>query len=157
MAGGQCSERGVTLIEMMIVVTIIAILVGISFPAVGSGVDSLRMTSAAGGVAGFLQGALNRTERRQQMMQLTISRGENALILAGADFERRYTMPGGVSIAEVVPADPVDTNAPRRFLLYPGGAPPRIGVRLVNQRGAERLVTLDPVTGVPQIERPAAK
>jgi hypothetical protein len=142
---------------MMIVVTLIAIMVGISFPAVGSGVDSLRMSSAADGVASFLQGSVNRTERRQQMMELQISRTENALLLAGVDFERRFQLPDGVSIAEILPALPSDSNLPRRFLLYPGGAPPRIGVRLVNRRGAERLVSLDPITGVPQIERVTRK
>ena len=153
----SASERGVTLIEMMIVVTLIAVMVGISFPAVGSGVDSLRMASAADGVASFLQGSVNRTERRQQMMELTISRVDNAMVLAGVDFERRYKLPEGVGIAEILPAAPMDPNAPRRFLLYPGGAPPRIGVRLVNQRGAERLISLDPITGVPQIERVTPK
>ena len=149
----SASERGVTLIEMMIVVTLIAILVGITFPAVGSGVDSLRMTSAADGVATFIQGALNRVERRQQMMELTISRSDSAMALQGFDFDRSYHLPDGVAIAEILPALPIDPTQPRRFLLYPGGAPPRIGVRLVNQRGAERIVSLDPITGIPRIER----
>jgi type II secretory pathway pseudopilin PulG len=142
-----------TLIEMMLVVSLIAIMVGISFPAVGSGVDSLRLTSASEGVASFLQGALTRTERRQQMMELTVSRADNALVLAGIDFEKRYALDNGVTIAEVLPPLPVDASAPRRFLLYPGGAPPRIGIRLANQRGAQRIVSLDPITGVSQIER----
>ncbi len=146
-------QSGVTLIEMMVVVTLIAIMIGISFPAVGSGVDSLRMSSSADAVASFLQGAVNRTERRQQMMEMTISPPENALILAGENFLRRYNLPEGVTIAEVLPPVPLDVRLPRHFLLYPGGAPPRIGVRLANSRGAQRIVSLDPITGVPQIER----
>ncbi len=138
---------------MLVVVTLIAIMIGISFPAVGSGIDSLRMSSAADAVAGFLQGAVNRTERRQQMMEMTISPQENALILAGEGFLRRYNLPEGVTIAEVLPAVPLDVRLPRRFLLYPGGAPPRIGVRLANGRGAQRIISLDPITGIPQIER----
>ncbi len=149
----RARERGVTLIEMMVVVTLIAIMIGISFPAVGSGIDSLRLSSAADSVASFLQGAVNRSERRQQIMELTISVPDNALILAGENFERRYAPEGGVSIAEVLPPLPVDKRLPRRFLLYPGGAPPRIGVRLVNLRGAGRIVSLDPITGTPIVER----
>jgi prepilin-type N-terminal cleavage/methylation domain-containing protein len=153
----SASERGVTLIEMLIVVTLIAIMVGIAFPAVGAGVDSLRMTSAADGVAAFLQTAVNRTERHQQMMELSISRTDNAMVVQSPEFERRYKLPEGVAIAEILPAEPIDPNLPRRYLLYPGGAPPRIAVRLVNQRGAERIVSLDPVTGIPQIERVVPK
>lgn len=149
-------ERGVTLIEMMIVVTLIAIMVGISFPAVSAGVDSMRMTSASSGVATFLQTALNRVERHQRMMELAISRKDDLMAVQGEDFEGQYHLPEGISIAEILPAIPdTDPNEPRRFLLYPGGAPPRIGVRIVNQRGAERIITLDPITGIPQIERVA--
>ena len=43
-------------------------------------------------------------------------------------------------------------DAPRSFLLMPGGVPPRIGVQLRNRRGARRIVRIDPITGVPQIE-----
>jgi hypothetical protein len=34
----------------------------------------------------------------------------------------------------------------------PGGVPPRIGVELRNSRGSRRIVRVDPITGVPQIE-----
>lgn len=151
------SEKGVTLIEMMIVVTLIALMVGITYPSVASGVDSLRLSSATDGVAGFLQTGLNRTERQQRMMELTISPRDNTLVLAGENFERRLTMPDGITIAEILPAVPLDPSQPRRFLMYPGGAPPRIGVRLLNQRGVQRIVSLDPITGIPRIERIPAK
>jgi len=36
-------SRGVTIVEMLIVVTIIGLIAGISFPAVTSGIDSLRL------------------------------------------------------------------------------------------------------------------
>lgn len=143
------SERGVTLIEMMIVVTLIALMTGITFPAISSGIDSLRMSTASEAVAGFIQTAITRTERRQQMLQLTVSKQENAIMLAGAGYNTRYTLPDGVTIAAVLPTDTV--------LLYPGGAPPRIQVRLLNRRGAQRLISLDPITGVAQIDRGVQK
>jgi type II secretory pathway pseudopilin PulG len=145
------------LIEMLIVVAIIALTVGVTFPALGSGIDSLRLASASDGVAGFLQGALTRVERRQRMMELTVSKGDNALVVAGEEFSRRYALEDGVTIAEILPAEPVDPTAPRRFLLYPGGAAPRIALRLVNRRGSQRMVSLDPITGVARVERIEAK
>ena len=69
----------------------------------------------------------------------------------------RVLVPTGIAIAEVYPAAPIDANVPRRFLIYPGGAPPRVGLRLANERGAQRLISLDPITGIPQVERIAAK
>ena len=45
--------RGVTLIEMLVVITIASLLVGISFPAVTSGLDSLRLNAAANDIVSF--------------------------------------------------------------------------------------------------------
>jgi prepilin-type N-terminal cleavage/methylation domain-containing protein len=149
----RAAERGVTLIEMMIVVVLIALVAGISYPAVGSGIDSLRLSSAADSVASLLLSAVNRAERRQELMEISISRNENAVAALGVNYQKRLDMPEGVAIAEVLPALPVDGSLPRRFLLYPGGAAPRIGVRLTNTRGGQRLVSLDPITGIPRIER----
>ena len=41
--GRTSNQHGVTLIEMMVVVTIIALMAGISFPAVSAGIDSVRL------------------------------------------------------------------------------------------------------------------
>lgn len=148
------SERGVTLIEMLIVITLIALMAGISYPAIGAGLDGLRMASASDSISTFLSVGLNRAERREQLIEITISKPDNALFLRSADgFERRLDMPAGVRIADVLPETPADPDAPRRFLLYPGGALPRIGVHIVSSRGAQRTVWVDPITGVPGVER----
>ena len=42
---------------------------------------------------------------------------------------------------------------PRSFFLYPGGTVPRFGVVLINRRNVEKIVRVDPMTGVPQVER----
>ena len=148
------TERGVTLIEMLIVVALIALMAGLSYPAIGAGMDGIRMASASDSITTFLSVGLNRAARREQLIELTISKPDNALFLRSADgYERRLDMPAGVRIAEVLPETPADPNAPRRFLLYPGGAPPRIGVHILSQRGARRTVWVDPITGVPRVER----
>lgn len=141
------SRRGVTLIEMMIVVAIIGLMVGVTFPAVSSGVESLRLTSATDNVASFLNGALNRAERRQQVMEITISKEENKLTLRSTEpgYVRDLTMPSGVSITAFRPETP-------RIYLYPGGSVPRLTLELTNSRGAKKAVRVDPITGVPEIE-----
>jgi hypothetical protein len=34
---------------------------------------------------------------------------------------------------------------------------PRFGVELANRKGARRIVRIDPITGIPQVERAAAQ
>ncbi len=149
--------RGVTLIEMLIVVALIGLLAGISFPSVSAGVDTLRLNSATGSVSGFFNDALNRADRRQQVVEMTISKSEKALSLRSTEpgFEKKITLPEGVSIRSILPESAQAEEGPRRFLLYPGGTVPRIGVEIANARNARRIVRIDPITGVPRIERVA--
>jgi prepilin-type N-terminal cleavage/methylation domain-containing protein len=148
-------RRGITLIEMVVVVAIISLMVGISFPALSSGIDSLRLNAATNGVVSFFNSGLNRAERRQQVVEITISKTENALSMRSTEqgFYRKLDMPEGIAITRILPESPADPNAPRIFLLYPGGTVPRFGLQLMNRRNVERIVRVDPITGVPQVER----
>lgn len=150
--GRQC---GVTLVEMLIVVTLIGLMAGISYPSVSAGVENLRLTSAADSLAGLLQAAWVRAERRQEPVEISIYVRQNAASLqgGGADFSRRVEMPVGVRILSVLPRLGGDDVDPRRYLVLPGGTAPRVVVELANVRGTRRAVSLDPRTGAAQIER----
>ena len=153
---GVVKTRGVTLIELMVVVALMAILVGFSFPAISSGMESLRISSAAGSIARFFNSALDRAERRQQVVFVTVSAKDSALWMHSTEpgFERKLQMPEGVTIQKVLPELPQESGEPRDFLLYPGGTAPRFGVLIVNRKNQTRIVRVDPITGVPNIERP---
>ena len=151
------SAAGITLVEMMMVVMIVGFIVGISFPAVSSGLDSIRLSSAADTVAGFLNSALNRAERRQQAVELTISAHENRIGLRTADgkTERHVELPSGITITSILPGASEGNDPVRRFVVIPGGAPPAITVEMANRRGDRRRVRVDPITGAPEIQRVA--
>lgn len=154
------SERGVTLVEMVVVVAIIALIVGLSFPAASTGLDNVRMVSALDSVATFLNGAVNRAERRQQPVELVISPKEGRLALYSNEpgFTRELTMPDGVTIEAVLPVEEGgDPLLPRRVLFLPGATVPGIAIQLGNRRNAHRTVRLDPMTGYPRVESVEAK
>ena len=150
-------ERGLTLIEMMVVVALIAIVAGVSYPAMAAGVETLRLNAAARTVVSFINSGLNRAERRQQVVEIVISKPQRALWLEAAGFERKLELPENVRIEAVLPEVPEEeTDAPRTFMLYPGGTAPAFAVALVNGKNAERIVRVDPVTSVPIIETPSS-
>jgi prepilin-type N-terminal cleavage/methylation domain-containing protein len=142
------SKSGVTLIEMLIVVVIIGLIVGVSFPATTAGLAGVRLASASGSAASFLTAAMNRVERRELAAVILIAPQENQLAVytaaSGDKPDATLQMPQGVAI---------EGDAPRRFLLQPGGTFPRITLVLRNQKGARRSVRIDPATGVPDIKR----
>ena len=101
------------------VVAIIALIVGLSFPAASAGLDNVRMVSAGDSVATFLNAAVNRAERRQQPVELVIFPQEARLALYSNEpgFTRELKMPEGVGIEAVLPVqegDPAQT-APHPF------------------------------------------
>jgi prepilin-type N-terminal cleavage/methylation domain-containing protein len=148
-------QRGVTLIEMLIVVALIGLLAGLSYPSVTSGLDTLRMRSASDSMIGFLNVALARAETRQQVVEILISPAEGTLSARSTDggFARKLEIAKPVTILSVQPALAADAEAqgqPRRFLIYPGGSVPKISIEIGNSAGRKRLVSIDPITGVPQ-------
>jgi prepilin-type N-terminal cleavage/methylation domain-containing protein len=155
----RAATSGVTLIEMVVVVALISLMVGISYPAITSGIDSLRLKAATSGVASFLNYGLSRAERRQQMVEITISKADNSLEMRSSEpgFYRKLALPDGISIVQVLPLlpDNSDPDQKRDFLLYPGGTVPPLGLHLINRRNVQRVVRVDPITGVPRIEAPA--
>jgi prepilin-type N-terminal cleavage/methylation domain-containing protein len=152
-------QAGVTLIELLIVVALVGLIAGISFPAVSAGLESIRLTSASDSLVSFFNGALNRAERRQQVIEISIPAKENVVWLYSTEpgFVRKLELPDGITIRAVWPKLPLESDEPRRFLVMPGSTVPRFGVEIANRRGARRLVRVDPITGVPQIERVEAE
>jgi prepilin-type N-terminal cleavage/methylation domain-containing protein len=152
---GNRIERGVTLIEMLVVVAIIGLMIVISFPSVAAGLDSVRLSSATGSVSAFLNAAENRAERRQRPVALVISVKDNLLAMYGneANSERRLKLPDGITIQAVLPAlEGEMPDQPRQLILMPGGTAPAIGIMLGNEHGTRRIVRLDPMTGYPHVE-----
>lgn len=143
---------------MVVVVAIVGVIVAISLPSATAGIDSVRLVSASGSIASFLNAAVNRAERRQVPLEVTISTRESKLELYSNEpgFTRELKMPDGIRIETVLGAPPPDPNlpdnAPYRLILMPGSSVPGIGIQIVNQHGSRRIVRLDPMTGFPRVE-----
>lgn len=148
------TRRGVTLIEMLVVVAIIALISAVALPSVSAGIDSVRLRTASDSIAAFLNAAVNRAERLQQAIEVDISQRDNRLTLYSSEpgFTRELDMPSGVRIEAVLPNASGEDEESRRLILLPGAAIPGIGIQIVNLHGSRRLIHLDPMTGFPHVE-----
>jgi prepilin-type N-terminal cleavage/methylation domain-containing protein len=140
-------RAGVTLIEMLIVVAIIGAVISIAYPAMTTGLAAIRLRSAAGSAASFLTSEMNSVERREQPEAIVIAPHENTLAAftaqSGEKAADKLEMPQGISI---------EGDEARRFVLYPGGAFPRIRLVLKSETGGRRSIEIDPITAVPHIQ-----
>src|SRR5450755_1618135 len=67
------AESGVTLLELLVVMTIIAVLTAVTYPTASAGLDSLRLRSASDRVMALLNLALDRADRVQQVVEIRVS------------------------------------------------------------------------------------
>jgi len=135
---------------------LLGLLAGITFPSVSAGLDAVRLNAAANSLVSFFNAVLNQAERRQQAIEIAISKTEHRLRLRSVEpgLTRTLELPAGVTIRAVLPALPQEEDQPVRYIiLYPGGALPRFGVEIASPKGGGRLVQVDPITGVPVVER----
>lgn len=148
------AQAGITLMEMLIVMMLIALLAGLSYPAVSAGLDSIRLRSSCDEVAALLNLALTKSDRRQTPVEIIFSRPRNRIIARtiAPGFAKELVLESNIHIANVLPAPPGEEFVERTLLVYPSGTFPRFAVELENQRGARRMVRIDPLTGAPVIE-----
>jgi len=151
---GNRSTRGITLIEMLVVMTIIALIASISTPSVTAGIDAVRLSTATSSVAAFLNRAANRADRREQPVELIVSPKDNSLRIVSTDAGslRDLFLPQGITMQPVGAPISEDAESVSRWLFLPGGGVPAVAIQLTNKHGARRIVRLDPMTGFPRVE-----
>lgn len=149
-------ESGLTIIEMLIVVTIVGLLAGLTYPSISSGLDSIRLRTTADSIASFLTQAMTRVERTQQPVELVILPAEGRLELHAPQpgFDKEFLLHDGIVVSRILPELPGEQPPGRFFVLMPGATFPGLGMELTNKRGQRRLVHIDPLAGVPLVEIP---
>ena len=152
-------RRGVTLLEMLIVLAIIGVMSSIVWPTAAGALDSIRLRSSADAVASLLAKATVQADRRQQPVEIVIDREAGRIEAAGGSAASRIelTLEEGIAIASVEPrgfdAAGLEGDQPRqhRFVLLPGAGWPALKIALESKGRARRVVSLDPITGAPSV------
>jgi type II secretion system protein H len=136
--------RGITLIEMLVVMTLVGLLTAVVAPSVGSGVETVRLRATGERLAATLRTARTRAMRARHYMQVSVDPQSRVV-------ELRDLEGGAVSVWEIPSTIRVLSDQPMTFLVYPDGATPVMRVELRNQRGREVEVASDPFTLFPTV------
>ena len=96
------TASGFTLIELVVVLTIIAVAVALVLPAIGGGTETLRLRSEAGRVAALLRQARLHAVTQRRSTRVTLDRVRNHLALIAGDPDhplRELAMPSGLRLS----------------------------------------------------------
>ena len=146
-------HRGVTLFELLVVITLATILLGLVFPSIHAGMRGLSLHSSAQRLAAAAKFARDQAIYRQQPFELDIDAGKGIISVIGAGETHSFELPMEVRVESIAPEEPSGFQAPqvRRFLFSPDGSSAEFAVILKNS-GRRVQVSADPLTGFPRIE-----
>ncbi len=150
-------QRGITLLELMIVLMVVSLMVGITYPSVSAGIDSLKLRAEADRAAALLTQGITRVERTQAPLELLADRAAGRIVLRDfpGRFVREQKLESGVRIAAILPHLPAAGEETSRIVLLAPGEPfPAVGLVFANSRGQRRLVRIDPLTAMAVVETP---
>lgn len=143
-------ETGVTLLELLVVLTILSLMVSLVAPRVGRSVESWKLRSAAERVAQTLSYARTRALYEQRYYLVEIRSEGNLVRLLGpaSGLVREYALPSDIRWEEEGnPASPS-----MRLVFSPSGAVEERTLWLRNRQGDKVKIHLSFLLGSPGIE-----
>jgi prepilin-type N-terminal cleavage/methylation domain-containing protein len=134
-------QAGITLIEIMVAMAIVAVIASISYPSFTAGLDGIRLKTAANKASTFVMTARNRADRFQAAVQLTADPERNELRAVSVDgkWEDLLKFESGIEVA--APAEAASV------ILFPGNPPPQFRMMLRSPRDSQAGFRINVFTG----------
>ena len=136
------SDSGITLVELLVGLAIIALILSIAWPNLTTGIDGIRLRTAVDNIAVFFTEARNMSDRLQTPVQITALPKEDRLQAVTIDGAWRnvYDLPERIHI--LVPREP------GAVILFPGAPTPGLRLLLEAEHGAQAGLRFNIFTGV---------
>ena len=153
-AGSPC-ESGITLLELILVLVIIALVLGVSYPSMSRGSSILNLNTASRDVLNTFRFARERAITEQTTMLLVIDRNGRKLELANVLGEpmRAYTLPDGINIQRMTRAGNEVKDDVMIVRFTPNGNLENVSIRLAANKGVSRMqIVSDPLFGGARVE-----
>ena len=141
-SGRRLGESGITLIEMLVTLAIIALIVSIAYPSMTTGIDGIRLRTSVDNIATFFNEARNMSDRLQVPVQISVLSTEDRLHAVTIDgaWQNVYELPARVHI--LIPQE----NG--TVVLFPGSPTPGLRLLLESERGGRTGLRFNIFTGI---------
>ena len=143
-AARSSRRRGITLIEVLVTVAIIAMMLGISYPTFTRGLDGIRLQTSISRAGTFFHRARQEAVRSQGPVQLLVDPDKQRLSAAAIEdgWRGEFQLEDGIRV--------IFPSQRARLILYPGHPPLDFRLILVNRAGARAGLKVNVLTGVPE-------
>lgn len=142
---------GVTLVELLVVMTIASVLLALVFPSIRAGMGTLELRSSAQRLAAASKYARDQAIYRQRPFELEIDTDAKTVAVFDSNgSSRSFDLPADVRVAAILPSPDDAPSRILRFVFSPDGSTIPFQVVLENPR--RRIeISADPLTGFPKV------
>ncbi len=145
----QTQERGITLLELLVVLTLIAILSAMVYPSFGNALASLRLKGAARQVVSVCRMAKWEAVRRRQPVRVSLDLNKGKIVVTDAKLTliKELNLPPGIRFFQSQRISGDGAVDATDFYFYPNGTSDAGSIVLRDTQGRNLSVAIDSLTG----------
>ena len=145
--------RGYSLMELVVVLTILAVATALVIPAAGRTADEVRARAETASIAAFLRSARGQAVTRQQTVEVVVDRDAHALLLQRPARDGQPTAPTRQAFGALLRVESGALSPGVTFLPHGMSSGGRLGIEMAGPRAY--VITVDALTGRVSTQRTA--
>ena len=148
-------DWGFTLLELVIVVVVMAMVLGVSYPSLSGGSAAIKLRSTGRDILNTFRYAREKAVTEQTGMRVTVDREKQELTLSDdlGEGRRRYVLPAEVKIQRMALGGTEIKEGPLVVRFLPNGSAENAEVLLQSRTGYYLRIITDPITGGARVEQ----
>ena len=146
------SKKGFSLLELIVILSLVALAVGVVMPSFSRGLRGLELETAGRDLITRMRHARSQAIAKQKVFRIILSQEEDEngpdSYLFTNEFEQeigKYSLPEGVSIQTE------EQEFPVRISFYANGRSSGALFTLKRETGRQMKISVDPITGFPRV------